>query len=106
MPEPLQTPDELRLWEDLGLRPPNLTWAKLEILLGLVSVSTGHLLSIYTIVHAGPSWFWLFLAASILLQSLGGYLALAGHRSHLYHAQNKLTAWLATRTAAPDRAPR
>jgi hypothetical protein len=38
---------------------------------------------------------WPLLAASVLLQTLGGYLALAGHRSHLYQSQNKLAAYLA-----------
>jgi len=87
------------------LRASGATWAKLEILIGLAAVSTGHLLSIYTIVHAGPTWFWRFLAASVLLQTLGGYLALAGHRSHLYQSQNKLAAYLAAllRQQADDR---
>ena len=84
-----------RLLREAGLRPLSPAWAKLEIFIGLAAVSTGHLLSIYTIVHAGPPWFWLFLAASVLLQTLGGYLALAGHRSHLYQSQNKLVAHLA-----------
>lgn len=84
-----------RLLRDAGLRPLSPAWAKLEIFIGLAAVSGGHLLSIYTIVHAGPTWFWLFLAASVLLQTLGGYLALAGHRSHLYQSQNKLVAYLA-----------
>jgi hypothetical protein len=48
-------------------------------------------------VHlAGPT-FWTMLTASLLLQTLGGYLALAGHRSHVYQSQNKLIIWLATR---------
>jgi hypothetical protein len=94
--------DELRLDKELGFRRPNLTWAKLEILLGLLAVSAGHLLSIYTIVHAGPRYFWLLVAASVVLQSLGGYLALAGHRSHLYQAQNKLAAWVAVQIAKRD----
>lgn len=103
MPDQPPSADELRLYQDLGWHRPNLAWAKLEILLGLISVSGGHLLSIYTIVHAGPTWFWLFLLGSLLLQSLGGYLALAGHRSHVYQSNNKLTAWLANRLAEINR---
>jgi len=91
--------EELRLYQELGFHPRSLVWPKMEILLGLLAVSVGHLLSIYTIVHAGPRYFWLLVAASVVLQSLGGYLALAGHRSHLYQAQNKLTAWLAAQIA-------
>ncbi|OWK40927.1 hypothetical protein FRUB_04819 [Fimbriiglobus ruber] len=34
------------------------------------------------------------------LISLGGYLALAGHRSHLYQSNNRLAAYLAGRIAA------
>ena len=91
--------EELRLDQELGFHPRSLVWPKMEILLGLVAVSSGHLLSIYTIVHAGPTYFWLLVATSVLLQSLGGYLALAGHRSHFYQSQNKLTAWLAAQIA-------
>lgn len=91
-----------RLHQQLHLRRLNPAWAKAEILLGLASVSTGHLCSIYGILHFSPTGSWGLLIGSVLLQTLGGYLALAGHRSHLYQSQNKLAAWLASR-AGPDR---
>ena len=37
---------------------------------------------------------WELLLAALALVVLGGYLALAGHRSHLYQSQNELTAYL------------
>ena len=44
-------------------------------------------------VHPSPpEWSWLVPA---LLMTLGGYLALAGHRSHLYQSNNRLAAHLA-----------
>src|SRR5262245_35051442 len=97
MADQSQLPEENRLYEDLGLKRLNPTWAKIEILLGLVAVSAGHLCGIFSIVHLSGSLFWAMIVASLLLQSLGGYLALAGHRSHVYQSNNKLTAWLARR---------
>jgi hypothetical protein len=48
------------LWEALGYKPLTRSWAKVELLLGL-------------------------LAAGV-----GIYLALAGHRSHLYQSGNEM----------------
>jgi hypothetical protein len=44
---------------------------------------------------------WLFAAAGLLLFVLGGYLAMAGHRSHLYQSNNKLAAYLVAEFASP-----
>lgn len=86
---------ENRLYEELGLKRLSPAWAKAEILLGLAAVSAGHLCGVYSIVHLSGQQFWVFVTASLLLQSLGGYLGLAGHRSHVYQSQNKLAVWLA-----------
>jgi hypothetical protein len=104
MAEQYQAPDEARLYADLGRKRLYPAWAKIEILLGLVAVSAGHLCGVYAIVQLdmAPS-FWALIAASLLLQSLGGYLSLAGHRSHVYQSNNKLTAWLAAQIAKRDR---
>jgi hypothetical protein len=95
-----RTPRELeqRLHEELGWNRLNPAWAKLEILLGLVAVSAGHLCGIYGIVHVAAPWLWYLIVASLLLQSLGGYLALAAHRSHVYQSQTRLAGWLAARS--------
>jgi len=37
---------------------------------------------------------WPFAAVGLALLVLGGYLALAGHRSHLYQSNNELAALL------------
>ena len=94
MQEQPRTADEARLYSDLGLKRLNPAWAKVEILLGLVAVSAGHLIGVYSVVHAAGTLFWYLIAASLLLQSLGGYLALAGHRSRVYQSQNRLVGWL------------
>jgi len=71
-----------RLHEDLGFQRLNPVWAKLEILIGLAMVG-GSLRMPEAIPAVG-------------LFTLGGYLAMAGSRSHLYQSMNNLTAHLAT----------
>jgi hypothetical protein len=46
-------------------------------------------------------------ACGLALFVLGSYLALAGHRSHLYQSQNKLAAYLAglIRSTTPEARP-
>jgi hypothetical protein len=82
------------LHESLGYRRLNRTWAKLEILLGLSSSGVGLFLGHWARPE-GES-FVLFTAAGLFLFVLGGYLALAGQRSHLYQSSNEQTAWLAS----------
>ena len=65
----------------LGHKRLNRTFAKLEILLGLSAVSAG-------------LWLGTGLLTSALFV-LGGYLVLAGHRSHIYQSNNELAAYLA-----------
>ena len=82
-----------RLQASLGHKPLNRTWAKLEILLGLAAAGAGLLFGQWLFSHrAEPEGF--LLAAALLLFVLGGYLALAGSRSHLYQSNNELTAFL------------
>jgi hypothetical protein len=96
----MRTPvdDELdRLLAALGWRasPRWKWWARLEILLGLFAAGAG----VVSAVQLGRrpdaevlDWVWL---GPVLLVTLGGYLALAGHRSHLYQSNNRLAAYLA-----------
>ncbi len=65
------------------------TWAKVELFLGLSASAAGFVF----VVH-GPDFLTIASGAGLLV--LGGYLTLAGHRSHLYHSNNRLTAYLAT----------
>lgn len=64
-------------------RPYSLWWSKIEILFGLGSAGLG-------IAWAGEADLRSWLTPALC--SLGGYLALAGHRSHLYDAMVRRTA--------------
>jgi len=88
-----------RLHRDLGLKRLNVLWAKVEILFGLFVAACGliggmKLALVPALVPEAqvPPWAWL---GPVLLVTLGGYLALAGHRSHLYQSNNRLAAHLA-----------
>lgn len=82
-----------RLHADLGLKPLNRTWAKLEIFVGLSAAGIGTLFGQRVVGSSDPDW--LLAGGALLLFVLGWYLALAGHRSHLYQSDNELTAYLA-----------
>lgn len=82
-----------RLHADLGLKRLNRPWAKLEILGGLAAAGLGLLLGVWAVVHDREPW--LLAGAGLLLFVLGGYLALAGSRSHVYQSNNELAAYLA-----------
>jgi len=95
-----------RLHRDLGLKRLNPVWAKAEIVLGLLAAAVGFLTGDWAVENeAGIAWH--FTAASIALLVLGGYLAMAGHRSHLYQSANALAGYLAVRMQGyrepPDR---
>jgi hypothetical protein len=62
---------------------PHLAWSKLEILLGLFAMRLA-----FSLPWQGVT----ALAVSAALFVLGGYLALAGHRSHLYDAMTRTAA--------------
>ncbi|MBY0228857.1 MAG: hypothetical protein K2W96_06245, partial [Gemmataceae bacterium] len=61
--------------ERLGYKRLHKAWAKVEILLGLLAAGAGLLLGMRGEMDSST------IAASLGLFSLGGYLALAGHRS-------------------------
>jgi hypothetical protein len=84
-----------RLHRDLKLKRLNPLWAKAEIVFGLFGVAVGLVVGMKFAVQPEaqiPVWVWL---CPVLLIVLGGYLALAGHRSHLYQSNNRLAAHLA-----------
>jgi hypothetical protein len=72
-----------RLLREAGLRPLSPTWAKLEILIGLAAAAIGLLCGVRGVQDLAAAGAWPLIAASVLVQTLGGYLALAGQRSHL-----------------------
>ena len=84
-----------RLQAALGHKPLNRAWAKLEILLGLAVAGLGLFLGVWSLARPPADIVWGLAAAALALLVLGGYLALAGHRSHLYQSNNELTAYLA-----------
>lgn len=84
-----------RLHRDLGLKRLAPAWAKAEIVFGLLAAAVGLVAAVKIAGRPGaepPLWEWL---GPVLLIALGGYLALAGHRSHLYQSNNRLAAHLA-----------
>jgi hypothetical protein len=76
----------------LGYRPLNRTWAKVEILLGLTAFGAGVLPGQWAMSRPAAEIAWEFGAGALALIALGGYLTLAGRRSHLYQSNNELTA--------------
>jgi hypothetical protein len=76
----------------LGYQPLNRTWAKAELLLGLGAAGVGVLLGVWAVSR--PAADWGLAAGGLALWVLGAYLALAGHRSHLYQSGNERTAFL------------
>ena len=82
-----------KLHAALGYKPLNRTWAKAELLLGLSATGIGLLLGTWAVSRpADVEWF--FASLGVALFVLGSYLAMAGHRSHLYQSNNELTALL------------
>ncbi len=77
----------------LGHKPLSKAFAKFEIILGVSSVWAGLLLLLQGSVSKGEPH-ELSLAGSCTLFVLGGYLAMAGSRSHIYQSNNALTAYL------------
>src|SRR5690242_4261060 len=67
-------------------RPFGRAWAKVEIFLGLAAAGAGLLLGGRTVARPLHEIHWGQVAAGLALFVLGGYLALAGHRSHLYRS--------------------
>jgi hypothetical protein len=78
----------------LGYRPLTRTWAKVEVLLDPGAAGAGLLLGDWVLSRAAGEIQWGLAAAALALFVLGGYLAMAGHRSQLYQSMNELTAYL------------
>jgi hypothetical protein len=66
-----------------------------EIFLGLAAAGVGLLLGDWACRREIADLFWPCAAAALCLFVLGGYLALAGHRSRPYQSNNELIAYLA-----------
>jgi sulfite exporter TauE/SafE len=81
-----------RLHADLGWKRLRAGWAKAEIFLGLLVAGIG----IWALARPTLLRESIYQAVGLVLFVLGGYLAMAGHRSHLYQSNNALAAWLAS----------
>jgi hypothetical protein len=79
----------------LGYKPLSRLWAKVEILLGLAAAGAGLLVGNWQVARGTAAVDWFYLSGGLSLFVMGGYLALAGNRSHLYQSSNELTAYLA-----------
>lgn len=104
MPDPLA--DDLdRLHAATGFKRLNPTWAKAEIVLELIATGCGLLLEFRAAQSADLNL--PLAAAGLALFVLGGYLTLAGHRSHLYQSHTRLAAYLAgqSRPSPPQSRP-
>jgi hypothetical protein len=69
-------------------------WAKAEIFLGLTAAGAGFLLGVWQVSRPTGEIDWSITAAALALFILGGYLALAGQRSHVYRSNIELAASL------------
>ena len=78
----------------LGHKPLSRVWAKAEIILGLTAAGAGLLLGDWALTREALADALPQAACGLVLFVLGGYLAMAGHRSHLYQSNNKLIAYL------------
>ena len=88
-------PSLARLHSELRLVPPRLAWAKLELFGGLGAVVAGLFAGFRALLS--PALDPLRIVIAGLLAAAGAYLALAGHRSHLYRSNNPLAAHLLAR---------
>jgi hypothetical protein len=69
-------------------------WGKCEIFLGLTAAGAGLILGCHFAARPVHEIAWGMVAAALALIVLGGYLTLAGHRSHLYQSSFEQTAYL------------
>lgn len=102
MPTPPDGPLD-RLHRDLGFRRLRPWWAKSEIVIGLAAAAAGLVFGCRAANRTDPDP--VELGALVALVTFGGYLALAGHRSHLYQSNNRLAAYLADLIRRPPRDP-
>lgn len=89
-----QKPDAAEVRARLGYKPLSRTWAKVEILLGLCAAGAGLLFGDWALSRPAAEVEWGMAAGGLVLFVLGGYLALAGHRSHVYQSSNEQAAYL------------
>ncbi len=89
------------LHRELGLKQLNPVWAKIEIFLGLAAAGCGSSVALWATRSLDAQPVSGGIALGLILQILGWYLALAGHRSHLYLSQNKLIAYVVQQVAKP-----
>jgi hypothetical protein len=88
-------PDPSDLYRRLGYSRRSLVWAKVEILLGLAASGFGLILGCWSLGRSPVAGEIVLAAGGLILFVLGGYLTLAGHRTHLYQSGNERTAYLA-----------
>jgi hypothetical protein len=88
MPDP-------KIEEQMNLKPVNLVWAKLEILLGLTVAVAG---VVFLRDHTND-----VMAGTLVVMGL--FLAAAGHRSHIYSSLNRQTQFIVDRYGR-DREPK
>ncbi len=89
-----QKPDDAEVRARLSYRPLSRAWAKVEILLGLSAAGAGFLFGDWAVSRPAAEVEWGTAAGALALFVLGGYLALAGHRSHPYQSGNEQAACL------------
>jgi hypothetical protein len=92
---PRDEPSLADLHSRLGLKHLNKTWAKIELFAGLTAAGLGLFAGDWAICRGDREGQWEVALGGLLLFVAGAYLALAGHRSHLYQSNNELTAYLA-----------
>ena len=110
MPADPKTLDEVHA--RLGYHSLSRFWAKVEVFFGLGAAGLGMLVGGWAASRAAVDLMW--AGAGLVLFVLGWYLALAGHRSHLYRSLNERTALMLeevrraveqSRTRTPDTNP-
>jgi hypothetical protein len=77
-------------------------WAKAEIFLGLTAAGAGLLLGVWQVSRPTGEIDWTITAAALALFVLGGYLTLAGQRSHLYRSNIETAASLREEIRRPQ----
>lgn len=82
-------------YRETGLQPLHPTWAKWEILLGLLAIGIALLFGREIAQGLNPEAMGWAGLAPLTLFVLGSYLAMAGQRSLLYQSNNRLVAYLA-----------
>ncbi len=96
---PTIDPDLAHLHQDLNHRWLNPWWAKFEIVLGLTGIAAAMIagleIGFQRALHPENNSSPLMWLGPALIFILGSYLTLAGHRSHIYQSNNRLTAYLA-----------